>query len=135
MNQMLEQMICSKENTKSVAEETLQAELTQLKSDFEKTKAEEESLRKRIDEIKQELDQERQVHGETNRNLKELQVSVVICIRISCMKLISDFYLTRHLGISLFCGMRKCVSVQGQRKAKHMHTLQFLQCSPVSDVI
>ncbi len=75
MNQMLEQMICARETAKSEAEERHQTELSQWKAEYEKTKAEEESLQKAIGETKQVLDQERQVHKETQQRLQGLEVS------------------------------------------------------------
>ncbi len=73
--EQMNQMICSKESDMSAVEESLQAELSQWKAAFQKTKAEEESLQKCIYETRQALQQERQVHEDTKRTLENLEVS------------------------------------------------------------
>ena len=48
---------------------------TQSKADFKKRMAEEDFLKKCIDDADEELDQEKEQHEETKRQLKDLQVS------------------------------------------------------------
>ncbi len=80
--EQVEQITGTKETTLSMAEEILQAELNQCKEEIEEAKAEEEMLKNNIAETKLELDQERQVHEETKRQMQKLEVSAKprICI-------------------------------------------------------
>ena len=56
-------------------QKTAESELSKWATEAEKTKAEEELLKKHFDESNQKLDQERRDHGETKRKLQHLEVS------------------------------------------------------------